>query len=150
MLWVRSVLFRLRLSDVGGSSALGIDESQIWGGKRRREGEMFLPQLDIYLPMESGVINPGKPGDMTVEHVLLKWLPWSTERAELIEPLCTRSLRPSGMVTTKSEGRAAIRLVKLTGIQNQISCRCGAGRSRCTSTKRRRRRARRKRKRLPD
>jgi hypothetical protein len=56
---------------------------------------------------------------MTVEHVLLKWLPWSTERAELIKPLCTKSLRPFVMVTTKSGGRAAIWLVQLTGIQNQ-------------------------------
>jgi len=57
-------------------------------------------------------------GDMTVEHVLLKCPQWSTERAELISPLCTNNLK--AILTLKSERKAATRFVRRIGILDQF------------------------------
>ena len=55
---------------------------------------------------------------MTVEHVLLKCLKWSTEREELIHPLRTTDIKK--ILTFKKGTKTAVKMIQRTKILNQF------------------------------
>ena len=55
---------------------------------------------------------------MTVKHVLLNYLKWSTERGELIYPLRTNDIKK--ILTFKKRTKTVIKMVQRTKILNQF------------------------------
>ena len=55
---------------------------------------------------------------MTVKHVLLKCLKWSTERGELIHPLRTTDIK--NILTSKKRVKIVVKMIQYTKILNQF------------------------------
>ena len=59
-----------------------------------------------------------KGGNMTVKHVLLKYLKWSTEKEELIHLLRTIDIKK--ILTSKKRTKAIVKMIQYTKILNQF------------------------------
>ena len=78
---------------------------------------VFLYEIKI-----PDILNPNcnclRGGNMTVEHVLLKCLKWSTERGELIHPLRTTDIK--NILTSKKGAKTVVKMIQYTKILNQF------------------------------
>ena len=78
---------------------------------------VFLYEMKV-LDILSTNCNYSRSKNMTVEHVLLNYPKWSTEKGELIYPLRTNDIKE--ILIFKKRTKTVIRMVQRTKILNQF------------------------------